>query len=172
MPGWGAPMGSQDVVPLAQGQALTQGAPAWLQQGQGHLLPCARAFHHQLWVLGPPRCMGWEVSAVNEGKRPGHTSGSHPGPRATPASSPRGEPAWPRAQGRACAQVLLDPPARCRPGGRENKQPSHLGGRFTVPPEGTRPSPVQSGTAPEAGTINPAHYFLRASHPINNSSGW
>lgn len=31
------------------------------------------------------------------------------------------------------------------------------------------PGPVQSGMALDVGTINPAYYFLRASHPINNS---
>lgn len=34
------------------------------------------------------------------------------------------------------------------------------------------PGPVRSGTALDAGTINPAYYFLRGSHPINNSFGW
>ena len=47
-----------------------------------------------------------------------------------------------------------------------------LAGRFTVLPEKACPGPLQSRTALEAGTINPAHYFLRASHPINNSFGW
>lgn len=68
-------------------------------------------------------------------------------------------------------QVLLAPPACCGPGGWENEQLSHLAGRFMVLLEKAWPGPVQSGTALEAGTINPAHYFLRASHPINNSFG-
>lgn len=59
-----------------------------------------------------------------------------------------------------------------RPGGREDKQLSHLVGRFMVLPEEACPGPLQPRTALEAGTINPARYFLRASHPINNSFGW
>lgn len=35
--------------------------------------------------------------------------------------------------------------------------------------EAAWPGPLQSGMALKAETINPAHYFLRASHPINNS---
>lgn len=41
-----------------------------------------------------------------------------------------------------------------------------------VLPEKACPGPLQSRTSLEAGTINPARYFLRASHPINNSFGW
>lgn len=66
-----------------------------------------------------------------------------------------------RAPGRTCG-VAGSPhsPACCRPGGRENKQLPCLLESFMVLLEEACPGPVRSGMALEAGTINPAHYFL------------
>jgi hypothetical protein len=63
-------------------------------------------------------------------------------------------------------------PCLPQPKQAEGKQLRSSAGRFMALLEEAWLGPVRSGMALKAGTINPAHYFLRASHPINNSFGW
>lgn len=63
------------------------------------------------------------------------------------------------SSGQSVGQVLPPAPAY-RPGGREDKQLSHLAGRFMVLLEEACPGPLQPRMALEAGTVNPARYFL------------
>ena len=113
------------------------------------------------WV--PVSVCGWELSLLNEGNS-GLSGESSP--------SASGLRPWLLLGGFSSFPTPAPPHPACRPGGRETRQLSHLAGKFTVLPEKACPGPLQSRTALEAGTINSAHYFLRASHPINNSFGW
>lgn len=94
---------------------------------------------------------GWELAILNEGDWCGHAK-IQPQPQGGPSGCSWG---WTRG-----VQVVLAPPACSRPGGRENKQLSHLSGRFIVLLEKAWPGPVQSGMALDVETINPAYYFL------------
>ena len=102
---------------------------------------------------------GWELSLLNEGNC---------GLSGKSSLSASGLRPWLLLG----ASLHFPPSTPHRPGGQETRQLSHLAGRFMVLPEKACPGPLQSRMALEAGTINPAHYFLRASHPINNSFGW
>lgn len=95
---------------------------------------------------------GWELSVLNEGDWCGHAPAS--------GRPPGCSLGWTHG-----VQAVLAPPACPRPGGRENKQLSHLSGRFMVLLVKACPGPVQSGMALDVGTINPAYYFFTSLPP-------
>lgn len=88
-----------------------------------------------------------------------------------------GAPGWPRPNLRAALQLLQGPevcrsprPCLLQTRWAGEQRPTRRAGRCMCCGGGLSRT-CAAGTALEAGTVNPARYFLRASHPINNSSG-
>lgn len=110
-------------------------------------------------VDGPPACPRFPCGQLS-------TLGTRTGDQAWASSHPHHPPRC--SQGDESCSATGAPLLSA---GQEDDQPLHLAGQLTALLEEACPGPAQAGMALRAGTINPAHYFLRASHPINNS-GW